>query len=166
MPWLFALMLAALVAVPVGAVVAIPAVRVSEVFLALATLGFGILMEQVFYTRDFMFGQSPIGLAAPRPGVSIGRWNLSTDNGFYYLLLIIAVLVVIALMVINRGRLGRLLEAMSDSPLALETHGATSSVLKVIVFCIVGGDRVDGGRARRRSCSASASAPTSRRSTR
>jgi len=52
-------------------------------------------------------------------------------------LLIITLLVVIALMVVNRGRLGRLLEAMSDSPLALETYGATSSVLKVIVFCIV-----------------------------
>jgi len=136
-PWLFSLILAALVAVPVGAVVAIPAVRVSRVFLALATLGFGILMEQAFYTRNFMFGQSPIGLAAPRPGISIGSWNLSTDTGFYYVLLIITVLVVIALMVINRGRLGRLLEAMSDSPLALETYGATSSVLKVIVFCIV-----------------------------
>jgi ABC-type branched-subunit amino acid transport system ATPase component/branched-subunit amino acid ABC-type transport system permease component len=136
-PWLFSLILAALVAVPVGAVVAIPAVRVSRVFLALATLGFGILMEQAFYTRDFMFGQSPIGLAAPRPGISVGGWNLSTDTGFYYVLLIITVLVVIALMVINRGRLGRLLEAMSDSPLALETYGATSSVLKVIVFCIV-----------------------------
>jgi ABC-type branched-subunit amino acid transport system ATPase component/branched-subunit amino acid ABC-type transport system permease component len=136
-PWLFSLILAALVAVPVGAIVAIPAVRVSKVFLALATLGFGILMEQAFYTRDFMFGQSPIGLAAPRPGISIGSWNLSTDTGFYYVLLIITVLVVIALMVINRGRLGRLLEAMADSPLALETYGATSSVLKVIVFCIV-----------------------------
>jgi ABC-type branched-subunit amino acid transport system ATPase component/branched-subunit amino acid ABC-type transport system permease component len=136
-PWLFSLILAALVAVPVGAVVAIPAVRVSKVFLALATLGFGILMEQAFYTRDFMFGQSPIGLAAPRPGISIGPWNLSSDTGFYYVLLIITLLVVIALMVINRGRLGRLLEAMSDSPLALETYGATSSVLKVIVFCIV-----------------------------
>ena len=83
-----------------------------------------------------MFGRSPIGLAAPRPAVSIGGWNLSTDKGFYYVLLIITVLVVIAMMVISCGRLGRLLEAMADSPLALETHGATSSVLKVIVFCI------------------------------
>ena len=136
-PWLFSLILAALVAVPVGAVVALPAVRVSKVFLALATLGFGILMEQAFYTRDFMFGQSPVGLAAPRPGISIGSWNLSTDTGFYYVLLIITVLTVIVLMLINRGRLGRLLEAMADSPLALETYGTTSSVLKVIVFCIV-----------------------------
>ena len=135
--WLLAMVLSTIIAIPVGAIVAIPAVRVSKVFLALATLGFGILLEQAFYTRDFMFGQSTLGLSAPRPDFSIGSWNLSTDTGFYYLLLIITVLVVIVLAVINRGRLGRLLEAMSDSTLALETHGATSSVLKVIVFCIV-----------------------------
>jgi branched-subunit amino acid ABC-type transport system permease component len=137
LPWLLALILASLIAVPVGAVVAIPAVRVSRVFLALATLGLGILIEQAFYTRDFMFGQSPLGLAAPRPAVSIGSWNLSSDTGFYYVLLIITVATVVVLTVINRGRLGRLLEAMADSPLALETYGTTSSVLKVIVFCIV-----------------------------
>ena len=137
LPWLLALVLASLVAVPVGALIAIPAVRVSGVFLALATLGFGILMEQAFYTRNFMFGASTFGLNSPRPAVSIGAWNLSSDTGFYYLLLIIAVLVVVALTVINRGRLGRLLEALADSPLALATHGTTSSVLKVIVFCIV-----------------------------
>jgi ABC-type branched-subunit amino acid transport system ATPase component/branched-subunit amino acid ABC-type transport system permease component len=136
-PWLLALVLASLVAVPVGALIAIPAVRVSGVFLALATLGFGILMEQAFYTRSYMFGSSTLGLNSPRPAVSIGAWNLSTDTGFYYLLLIITVLVVITLTIINRARLGRLLEALADSPLALETHGTTSSVLKVIVFCIV-----------------------------
>jgi ABC-type branched-subunit amino acid transport system ATPase component/branched-subunit amino acid ABC-type transport system permease component len=136
MPWLLALALATLVAVPVGALLAIPAVRVSGVFLALATLGFGILVEQVFYTRSFMFGQSTLGIRAPRPQVSIGSWDLSSDKGFYYLLLLITVLVVITITVISHGRLGRLLEALADSPVALETHGATSSVLKVIVFCI------------------------------
>lgn len=136
MPWLVSVILATLVAVPVGALIAIPAVRVSGVFLALATLGFGILMQQVFYTREFLFGGSPLGIADPRPDVSIGAWNLSTDAGFYYLLLIVTVLVVIVITVISNGRLGRLLEAMADSQLALETHGTTSSVLKVIVFCI------------------------------
>ena len=135
-PWLLALVLATLVAVPVGALVAIPAVRVSGVFLALATLGFGILVEQVFYTRSYMFGGTTLGIADPRPDVSIGGWNMSTDKGFYYVLLIITVLVVIVMSAIGSGRLGRLLEAMADSPLALETQGATSSVLKVIVFCI------------------------------
>ncbi len=136
-PWLLSLVLATLVAVPVGALIAIPAVRVSGVFLALATLGFGILVQQVFYTREFMFGGSALGLSDPRPDFSIGSWNLSTDRGFYYLLLIIVVLVVVAVTAIGNGRLGRLMGAMADSPLALETHGASSSVLKVIVFCIV-----------------------------
>jgi ABC-type branched-subunit amino acid transport system ATPase component len=61
---------------------------------------------------------------------------MSTDTGFFYVLLIITVVTVIVLTIISRGRLGRLLEAMADSPLALETYGTTSSVLKVIVFCI------------------------------
>jgi len=135
-PWLLALVLASLVAVPVGAFIAISAVRVSGVFLALATLGFSILTVEVFYTRSFMFGSSQLGLPEPRPDVSIGGWNLSTDTGFYYLLLIITVVLVAAVVSINNGRLGRLLEALSDSPLALETQGASSSVMKVLIFCI------------------------------
>lgn len=135
-PWFLSLVLAALVAIPVGAVVAIPAVRVSGVFLALATLGLGILGQQVFYTRGFMFTSSPNGIPAARPNISIGGWQLATDKGFYYVLLIITVLVVVVVAAVGRSRLGRLLEAMSDSPLALETHGTTSNVLKVIVFCI------------------------------
>lgn len=135
-PWLFSVILASLIAVPVGALIAIPAVRVSGVFLALATLGFGILAEEGLYNRSFMFGSSPIGLSTPRPDVSVAGLNLSSDKGFYYLLLLIVVLVVATVTTISHGRLGRLLEAMADSPLALETNGTTSTVLKVIVFCI------------------------------
>ena len=136
MPWLLALVLASLVAVPVGALIAIPAVRVSGVFLALATLGFGILAQDIFYTQSYMFGPTTLGIADPRPQISIGGWHLYTDQGFYYLLLLIVILVVVTVTALSGGRLGRLLEAMADSPLALETQGATSSVLKVIVFCI------------------------------
>jgi ABC-type branched-subunit amino acid transport system ATPase component/branched-subunit amino acid ABC-type transport system permease component len=135
-PWLFAVILASLVAVPIGAIVAIPAVRVSGVYLALATLGFGIIMEQVFYGRGFMFGGSTLGVLEPRPDFSIGPWHLGTDQGFYYLLLVIVVLIVAVITLITHGRLGRLLAALSDSPLGIETYGTTTSVLKVIVFCL------------------------------
>ena len=37
---------------------------------------------------------------------------------------------------ISNGRLGRLLKALSDSPVALETQGVNIQHLKVIVFCI------------------------------
>ena len=40
------------------------------------------------------------------------------------------------IMVIQRTRMGRLLGALADSPLALETQGATTNVIKVLVFCL------------------------------
>jgi ABC-type branched-subunit amino acid transport system permease subunit len=42
-------------------------------------------------------------------------------------------------LVIGRGRLGRLLRALADSPIALATHGLTINVTRVIVFCISAG---------------------------
>ena len=135
-PWLLSMLLAALVAVPVGALVSIPAIRLSGVFLALATFGFGILLEQMIYTTTWMFGPTTSGIPAPRPNVSIGSWHLASDNGYYYVLLIFAVVIVALIMAIGKGRMGRLLGGLADSPVALETHGATTNVLRVLVFCI------------------------------
>ena len=136
LPWLLALLLAMLVAVPVGAIVAIPAIRLSGLFLALATLGFGILLQYLFYSTNLMFGLTTSGIPAPRPDVSIFGLSLASDKGFYYVLLIAAVLSTAVIMVIQRSRLGRLLGALADSPLALETQGATTNVIKVLVFCL------------------------------
>jgi ABC-type branched-subunit amino acid transport system ATPase component/branched-subunit amino acid ABC-type transport system permease component len=138
-PWLLALLLAGLVALPVGALVAIPAIRLSGVFLALATYGFGILLEQSFYDTNLMFGPTTGGIAAPRPDVTILGWHLFTDKGFYYLLLVFVVVTVVIVQAIMRGRMGRLLKGLADSPVALETHGATVNVMKVLVFCITAG---------------------------
>jgi ABC-type branched-subunit amino acid transport system ATPase component/branched-subunit amino acid ABC-type transport system permease component len=139
LPWALALLLAGLVAIPVGAIVAIPAIRLSGVFLALATYGFGILLEQMFYDTNLMFGPTTGGIAAPRPDVTILGWHLYTDKGFYYLLLAFVVLNVVVVTAILKGRMGRLLKGLSDSPVALETHGATVNVMKVLVFCITAG---------------------------
>ena len=54
-PWLLALILAGLVAVPVGAIVALPAIRLHGVYLALATFGFGILVPRLFFPQNWMF---------------------------------------------------------------------------------------------------------------
>jgi len=139
LPWLLALLLAMLVAVPVGAIVAIPAIRLSGLFLALATLGFGILLQYLFYSTNLMFGLTTSGIPAPRPDVSIFGLSLASDKGFYYVLLVAAVLSTAVIMVIQRSRMGRLLGALADSPLALETQGATTNVIKVLVFCLSAG---------------------------
>ncbi len=136
MPWLLALVLAMLVALPVGAIVSIPAIRLSGLFLALATLGFGILLQYLFYSTNLMFGLTTAGIPAPRPEVSVFGLSLASDRGFYYVLLLAAVLSTILIMAIQHGRMGRLLGALADSPVALETQGATTNVIKVLIFCI------------------------------
>lgn len=135
-PWLLALIASAAVAIPVAGLVAIPAVRLSGVFLALATLGFGILVEQLFYTMRFMFGPIASGLPTSRPGGGIGPWRFDSERGFYFVLIVIMVLAAAALMAIEHGRLGRLLRAMRDSPTALEAHGTNLLTARVLVFSI------------------------------
>jgi ABC-type branched-subunit amino acid transport system ATPase component/branched-subunit amino acid ABC-type transport system permease component len=135
-PWLIALLLAALVAVPVGAFIAIPAIRLSGVFLALATLGFGILLEQMVYTMGWMFGQSSNGLPATRPNWSINGFQLGSDEGMYFVVLAFVVVVAVAIAVLTQTRLGKLLRALGDSPVALDTYGVNVNVIRVVVFCI------------------------------
>jgi ABC-type branched-subunit amino acid transport system ATPase component/branched-subunit amino acid ABC-type transport system permease component len=129
-PWIPAVLIAGLIAIPVGALVAIPSIRLSGLFLALATLGFGLLVERVFFRRSYMFGVLAEGRRMPRPG-----W--ASTNGQYYMLVLAFVFVtVVAIAAINRGRLGRILLGMGDSPTAVSTLGLSINVTRVIVFCI------------------------------
>ena len=133
-PWFLALVLAGLIAVPVGALLAIPAIRLSGLYLALATFGFGILLQGMFYTQQYMFGANGVGLTMPRPHLSFV--NISSDKGYYYLVLALAASVALVVVALNRSRLGRLLRGAADSRVALETSGTTVNVTRVLVFCI------------------------------
>ena len=112
LPWGLALLLAGLTVAPLGALVAIPAIRLSGVYLALATFGFAILMQTVVYNTGFMFGTLRFRKVA-RP--SLGFFDGRNDVRYYYLVLAIAVASCLILAAINRGRLGRLLRAMSET---------------------------------------------------
>ncbi|CAO5255538.1 branched-chain amino acid transport system ATP-binding protein [Frankia sp. AgKG'84/4] len=131
-PWLLALAVTGLVAVPVGALLAIPATRHGGLYLALATLGFGIAVQQLFYTKSFMFGELNLGLSMPRPAL----WGLDSDKGFYYVCLVLTTLTALGIIALDRGRLGRLLRGMADSPVALATHGVSVNTTRVLVFCL------------------------------
>jgi ABC-type branched-subunit amino acid transport system ATPase component/branched-subunit amino acid ABC-type transport system permease component len=131
-PWLLALILAGIVVIPIGALLAIPAMRLGGLFLALATFGFGLLVQDMFYQSTVMFGVSNTGVADPRP---TGGW-LSSDAGFYYTVLVVTVIVAALVVLVVRSRIGRLLRSMADSPRALSAGGTTVSVTHVLVFCI------------------------------
>jgi ABC-type branched-subunit amino acid transport system ATPase component/branched-subunit amino acid ABC-type transport system permease component len=131
-PWGVALLSAGLIAVPVGALLSIPAIRLSGLYLALASLGFGIAVSYVFYAQPFMFGSLGEGLPEPMPSVP----GLDTQNGFYYLVLFFAVVATLGVVALTRRRLGRLLWAQSDSPRGLAVSGTSVNVTRVLVFCL------------------------------
>jgi ABC-type branched-subunit amino acid transport system ATPase component/branched-subunit amino acid ABC-type transport system permease component len=130
LPWLLSAVLGALVAVPVGALVAIPAIRLSGLFLALATFGFGILVQQLLYSQPWMFTTTGEGRRMPRPD-----WA-PTAATFYYVVLGALVLTALVLVLVHRSRLGRMLQGMSGSPTAVSAMGLSTNLTRLIVFCL------------------------------
>jgi ABC-type branched-subunit amino acid transport system ATPase component/branched-subunit amino acid ABC-type transport system permease component len=133
-PWLVALALAAAITLPLGVLLAIPAIRLSGLYLALVSLGFGLVLQYMFYNQSYMFRSTGFGLTIPRPGVS---W-LATNREYYYFVLVMVVLVALFLVVLANGRLGRLLRALAASPTGLATSGTSVNVTLVLVFCLSG----------------------------
>ena len=131
LPWAAGLIAAGLIAVPMGAIVAIPAIRLSGLFLALATLGFGVLVEKLLYPRGFMFGAF-----GSRTGARPDVFGLSDPRPYYFLCVALAIGSLALVVQIRRSRLGRLLDGLADSPVALATHGSSINVTRVLVFCI------------------------------
>jgi branched-subunit amino acid ABC-type transport system permease component len=129
-PWLVALLCAGLIAVPIGALLAVPAMRLTGLYLALATFGFSIAVTYTLYTQNFMFGDTGSGISVPRPHL------VSSDTGYYYLLLGAAVVATALVIALTRSRLGRLLRGMADSPTALATSGTSVNVTRLLVFCL------------------------------
>jgi ABC-type branched-subunit amino acid transport system ATPase component/ABC-type branched-subunit amino acid transport system permease subunit len=117
-----------------GAAVALPAIRLSGVYLAVATFGFGILLEQIVYPTSLMFGINNGSGAVPRP--IIGPLNAGNDVTFYVVLLVIFAACFQLTAMIRRARLGRLLRALGDSPTALQSQGTTTVITKVAAFAV------------------------------
>ena len=130
LPWLVAVLLAAVAVMPIGAVIAIPAIRLSGLFLALATFGFGLMIEQLFYPLGIGFTTLAQGRVMPRPSL------FGTDTGYYYLVLVFLVVIAGLMLLIHGARFGRLLQAISDSPRAVSVLGLNVEMTKVIVFCL------------------------------
>jgi ABC-type branched-subunit amino acid transport system permease subunit len=133
LPWLVALVLAGLVAIPVGAIVAVPAIRLSGLYLALATFGFGVLVQRLVFSTALMFGGRG-SLKTGRP--VIAGIDFAGDKAFYLLCVAIAAAGVALVHLLTRTRLGRLLRALADSPTALATLGNDVNLLRVFVFCV------------------------------
>jgi branched-chain amino acid transport system permease protein len=130
---LLGLVAATLICAAVGALVALPTIRLRDLYLALATFAFADAVANGFFTDSHIFGEGG-GLNVGRiilPGLSFG-----SDSAEF--LMVTAFFVVCAWLVlaIRRSMFGRRLVALNDSPAAYATVGLNIGVTKVAVFAI------------------------------
>jgi branched-chain amino acid transport system permease protein len=131
---------AALAVGAVGAVIALPALRLSGIYLALGTAAFAMVLDRwVFTLPDFsvlglfdvrLFDQGSVSVAPP------ALFGLAFDTAGSQMILSAAVFAVLSLGVVavRRGRTGRRLLAIKDSEAACATLGGSILGSKVAVF--------------------------------
>jgi branched-chain amino acid transport system permease protein len=135
-PNLVGLFLAAVAAALVGALVALPVLRLTGLYLALSTLAFGQLMDKLVFQSSFAFGYNG---SLPADRLSVLGVTVS-DTGTYVLLMtIFFVAMGIGLLLLRRGQLGRILIAMRDSPAACGTLGLNMRWFRVALFGLSAG---------------------------
>lgn len=135
-PNLYGLVISALVAAAVGAAVALPVLRLTGLYLALSTLAFGMLMDKMVFQAQFAFGFNGT-LHAER--LSVLGLSISSTGGYVVVMAAFFVLVSLALLLLRRGVLGRLLIAMRDSPAACGTLGLDMRWFRVGLFGLSAG---------------------------
>jgi branched-subunit amino acid ABC-type transport system permease component len=139
---LVGLLVAGVVSAGIGVVVAMPALRLGGLALALATLAFGLLADNIGFQYSWS-GNGESGITVPRP--QLGPVNFTSDRSYFVLVCIVLALCIAVVRAIARGTTGRQLAALRGSELAAASIGINAARLKVIVFALSAGIAGVGG---------------------
>ena len=118
-----------------GALLALPALRVTGPYLAMVTLAFGTIIQILINEMTFLT-EGPLGITITKP--SVAGMKL-TENGFYWLTFVLMVLSLVVVHRILRSQLGRAFEALRGSPVASDCMGVSVYRYKVYAFVISAG---------------------------
>jgi branched-chain amino acid transport system permease protein len=115
----------------VGLAFGVPCLRLSGLYLAMATLAFGFVITEAILGLEALT-RGADGLRVP--SARLGAWPLATDTARYYLVAAVTVLLVAAASNLARTRTGRALLAIRESEIAAEASGVPVARYKTIAF--------------------------------
>ena len=126
------LLVAAAVAVPFGVLMALPALRLQGLYLALASMAFAVMAIPLFFSQPEILGTNGRALVTPR------FLGIDFDDPANFLVLAAVAFALLGLFVVwlRRGRFGRRLLALRDSPAASATIGVNLMWTKLLVFAL------------------------------
>jgi branched-chain amino acid transport system permease protein len=108
-----------------GAILALPALRVTGPYLAMVTLAFGTIIQILINEMTFLT-EGPMGIKIAKP-VLFGQ-KLS-EVQYYYMVAVLMVSLVVVHRIL-KSNLGRAFEALRDSPIASDCMGVSVSATR------------------------------------
>jgi branched-chain amino acid transport system permease protein len=132
-PFPVALACAAGLSATVGLVVGLPALRVKGIYLGMATLSFGFIVEEVLARWESVTGGNA-GIHIKKP--NLFGWVLETGDQFYWLCLVIAVAATLGILNLLRSPTGRAFVAIRDSEISAQSMGIHLAYYKTLSFAI------------------------------
>jgi branched-chain amino acid transport system permease protein len=130
-PFLGAMILAILITTVAGILVGLPALRMTGIYLAIATLAFAIIIQEVFSRWESVthgFAGMPVEKA------EIFGIPFDDDTAFYYLCLFFLVLTLWITKNLLRSPTGRAWIAIRDSEIAAQSMGVHLALYKTMAF--------------------------------
>jgi branched-chain amino acid transport system permease protein len=137
LPYWAALIVATVSTGLLGALVALPALRLRGLYLALSTLAFALLMDNVFFASSAIFPEQGSGIPVPAPSIFGLTARSYTSISAVALVFVAACAIGILTM---RGRpFGRALAALRDAPSAASALGLNVVRTRLIVLVLASG---------------------------
>jgi branched-chain amino acid transport system permease protein len=129
---IWGLFLAAVITGLVGALVALPALRLQGLYLALATAAFAVFMEKMFFNQSIILPNASLNV----PRLHVFGISFESNRAHLVLLSVMFGLVALFLVWLRRGQFARRLLAMKASPAACVTLGLNLTRTKLEVFTL------------------------------
>lgn len=137
LPWPVGMALGIVIAVIIGAAVAIPAARLRGDYLLVATVGFQVIIHGILLNwRGLTNG--PLGITAiPRP--TVGSIAIVSPLNYLFFSAVLFGIVFILTWRLSESPFGRMLKAVRDDDLAAQSCGKNAVHTTVLAFAISGG---------------------------
>lgn len=133
LPSLCLILLSGLIAGIIGVIIGIPCLRLRGLYLAMATMSFGVIVEYILF-HWIGLTNGPIGM--PVPQLSILGFQFNNHTRFFYLIVVIVILLALGAKNLSRMKIGRAFVAIRDRDIAAGIVGVNLTRYKVLAFGI------------------------------
>ena len=133
LPFYVIIPLSGVIATFIGLLVGIPCLRLRGLYLAMATMSFGIIIQYVLFHWEGLT-HGAFGMAAP--SITFLGFKVESGKEFYFFIMIVVFLLGFAAKNMMRMKIGRAFIAIRDREIAADVIGVNLTRYKVMAFGI------------------------------